>query len=200
MQILKQSRFASFLLFVLVAWGCGGVSKDTKDRYAAGVAFYDAKNLKEAIVQFQNVYSEDPNYLSTRFMLGKCYFYSKNFQKAKEFFGEDYDSNRNRLHSGIWWYRTRFLLGEDPKEILSGVVSLLEVDPELSEGWILRGMIEEKLGKPSEALQSYLKAAEESDRIALVNFRLSKVFRKIGLSERADAYEVKARALGYKEK
>lgn len=130
-------------------------------------------------------------------MLGKCYFYSEDFKKAKEIFGEDFANNPGRLNSGIWWFRTRFILGEDPSEILLGVNSILEIDPEKTEAWILRGLIEEKLGKPSEAVRSYLKVAEDSDRVAFANYRLSKVFRVIGISARAEKYAEKARALGY---
>ncbi|EQA38594.1 tetratricopeptide repeat protein [Leptospira inadai serovar Lyme str. 10] len=191
-----RARFL-FFCFLSLAIGCGGVSKETVNHYASGTAYFQEKNLSAAIGEFQKVYRETPDYLSTRLMLGKCYFYSKELKKAKEIFEEDFDSNPSRLNSGIWWYRVRFILGEDPKEILPGVISILEIDPEKLEGWILRGLLEEKLGQNSDAVRSYLRASEDSERIAFVNYRLSKLFRAIRFPERAEKHAERARALGF---
>lgn len=186
-----------FILFLLFGSFCSKDEKELTNRYAIGTGFYDERKLSEAILNFNKVYREDPDYKSTRFMLGKCYFYSKDLKKAKDYFGEDFDKDASRLNSGIWWYRTRLMLGEDPKEILSGIDSILDRDPEKSEAWILKGLILERLGKFPEAAQSYIKAADEFDRIAFANYRLSKVFERIGIEARSEEYLAKAKALGF---
>ena len=192
--------FYVLAFFVLFISNCTDNTKELQDKYAAATAYYDENNLADAIQNFSKVYELDSDYKSTRLMLGKCYFFSKDLKKAKAMFAEDYARDTNRLNSGIWWYRIRFILGEDPNEILTGISAILEQDPEKTEGWIVKGLAEEKLGKIQQAAESYKKAIEISKRLGFANYRLSKVFEKIGIESRAEEYADKAKALGYSDK
>jgi len=194
-------RAIYFSIFViLLGSSCSDNTKELQDKYAAASAYYDENNLPDAIRSFGKVYEEDSDYKSTRLMLGKCFFFSKDLKRAKAMFAEDYARDIKRLNSGIWWYRTRFILGEDPNEIHTGISGILEQDPEKTEGWIVKGLAEEKLGKIQQAAESYKKAIEISKRLGFANYRLSKVFEKIGIESRAEEYAAQAKALGYSDK
>lgn len=199
----KRNPVAAICFIVLVSlWGssCSDNTKELQEKYAAATAYYDENNLPDAIRSFGKVYELDSDYKSTRLMLGKCFFFSKELNKAKAMFAEDYARDISRLNSGIWWYRIRFILGENPEEILTGVSAILEEDPEKTEGWIVKGLAEEKLGKIQQAAESYKKAIEISKRLGFANYRLSKVFEKIGIDSRAEEYAAQAKALGYSDK
>lgn len=168
-----------------------------KGNYLEGLAAFESNRLEDAVLSLKIVYSEDPDYESVRYMLGKSYFYLNDFKNAERLFGEDYAENSWRTNSGIWWLRTRFVLGQDSEELLTELEKILKKDPEKTEAWILKGLLYEKKGKPWDAIQSYQRASEGLNRMGFVSDRLSKLYTKNRVAQKAEKYSEIAKVLGY---
>ncbi|EPG75353.1 tetratricopeptide repeat protein [Leptospira fainei serovar Hurstbridge str. BUT 6] len=167
-----------------------------RDNYKQALAQFQSKHLNESKSSFERLYKDNPDYLLVRLMLAKTYFFSNNLKVAAKLFEEDYSKNPARIESAIWMYRTKYILGEDPKAIVMGLDKIIIEDPNNIEAWILRGRIYEKLGQLDYAIESYRNVVKNDERLGFAHFRLSELLHGFA-PKQSDVDLIKAKALGY---
>ena len=159
-QALGQvSRLGLVLLALVVLVSCKSEEEQVADFLARGREHVEAKQDKEAVIEFRNVIKVDPNNAEGHYALAEAYLrqgqLKQGYWELRETVRLDPSNMEARLRFG-----TISIAARDFEEVLAQGTALTEADPENANGWSLRAQALEGLDRAEEAEEFYLKAIE----------------------------------------
>nr|WP_167883952.1 hypothetical protein [Leptospira stimsonii] len=158
-------------------------------------AAYIRKDLNEALSLYNQILEIEPDSVSTLIMLGKIYYFKKDFDQSLEKFVEATKEDQCNTSAQYWRSKVESVRAENRKEAKERLNSILESIPSKWEVEYTLGTILESEGKIEEALFLYNHAAAESTKLALVYLRLGKIFKKAKRDKMAEQYFNRAKLL-----
>lgn len=98
------------------------------------------------------------------------------------------EDNVPRPARDAWKEAIKAIKARDPEQVLPRLNDVVEAAPEFARGWQTLGVIQELLGKPAEAYESFRKAAEYDEDYAEPRVILSEYYAEMGDWEKTKMY------------
>jgi tetratricopeptide (TPR) repeat protein len=164
---LQAAAPDSFLIESILA-----TTAEAKEQY--GVA---AEHYKRAI-------AKAPNTRNLHYALGHALYQSGDFKEAlKEY---QLELQINPYSYMACWEAARILINDDPTEAVTLSTRALEMSPNLSPAYLVRGRALLQLKDLDKSLKDLKKAAALDPNEPTVHYQLARVYRGLGLKEQAE--------------
>lgn len=177
------TNLAIFVIFI----SCSG-SDDSSDYYNSGKKSYYNKDLDSAIEYFQKAIKKDENLISSRIMLGKCYYYKGEFEESLKIFDELLDKYPGNADAYYW--KGRNLLNIPSKQAESKVYFIKSIqagESQIDAHYYLAKYYEND-GDVKRALMELNNALGIKSKFDKVHKDLADIYIKSGFEERAKSH------------
>ena len=191
-----QVRVIPLALICLLSF-CGAGGNEPSPELLKAYKEYHNRNSRKAFVLFKKVLADNPDSLAARLMITKMLFYNGKFKEAETVLEEA--RGTDDINFKFWYARILSQHTDDQKKLrraLELINSVLRTNSNYFEAWYVNGLIQEKLGKVTEAITSYQRATREEKKMALVHLRLAIIYKKAGRQKFAAKEIRRAKALG----
>ena len=151
------------LLALALALGCQDEAAHMDEYLSAGEAYLEEKQWAEAILEFRNVVSLDPNHARAHHGLAKAYLGQEDARKAYWELEDVVRLDPNNVEALL--QHAQFLLfGKDAEveRVLESADHALSIDPNRWEALVLKARALERLDRTDQALEIYRQASEVS--------------------------------------
>lgn len=190
----RKNFLIPILIFITTStYFCKKESEELKSLKRDANIAYTKQDLNGALALFSQVLEMDSDSTNTMIMLGKIYYYKKDFEKAEEMFKNAASSGKCNSNAEYWLSKMQSLHGEDRAEVKERLESVIDNIPNRWEVQYTLGTLMESEGKIQEALSLYDQAQVESTKLSLLYLRLGKIYQKAQRKEMADRYFEKAK-------
>lgn len=186
----------TLILFIFPAFffRCGDDSEKIGSLQREAIEAYSKKDLNRAMQLYSQIEELDSS-ISNLIMLGKIYYYKKDFPKSKLFFEKAVNKDSCNATAKYWDSKLESLEDgkkENAKTKLSAIIAQI---PNRWEVEYTLGSVLESEGKIPEALQLYNQATSETSKLALVYLKLGRIYKKAKQESMAKKYFAKAKFL-----
>ncbi len=181
-----MKKFFIILLILLFA-SCNkntGNQKDI-DLFNKGKIFYLNENLQKAIYFFEKAIEENDKYSPAYVMLGKSYYYSREYKKAKEIFYKLLKINKNSIDALNWLARIEGIDERNYEKGLQYCNKVLKLDMNNYAAHFYKAVILHNQGKIKEAIFEYHSALEIEKIIYLSHLQLGELYLQRGVKDKA---------------
>lgn len=191
------SSITIFLSAFMIFTSCGKQEEPLENlellnQYTRAKNYYIDGDIEKARELFLLLKDRAPGFIQALFMLGKCYFFGKEYAKAEEEWKSILQYNPQHLDSRKWLSRLLLMegRGEEAEIILNESLHYTTEDPQI---FLLLGKVKKAKREYSEAIEYYNKASLLISNLVEVYIDLAEIYREFGLREKTD-YEL-SRAL-----
>jgi tetratricopeptide (TPR) repeat protein len=160
------------------------IPRDALERYLEGKKLYIQGDLDTSSELFLAVHRQVPRFSQNSFMLGKAYFFRRDYKGAEEIWRETLDRNPGHTDSRKWLARLWLQQGE--AQVAAELVSIaLENNSEDPELLILLAKAKAADGDYAAAIQLYQRVQFFEQRLAEARIDLAEIYQRFGLNEKA---------------
>jgi tetratricopeptide (TPR) repeat protein len=139
----------------------------------------------EAVVHYKKAIAKSPNQPELYYCYAHVLYASGDFQQALREYRRVLEVNPYDYRAS--WEAARIVLPANPPEALRLASRALDLRPNTAEALTIRGRALLVLGKPSEAIDDFKKAATLDPRNAANHFQLARAYDKLGRTQEAQA-------------
>lgn len=139
----------------------------------------------EAVVHYKRAISRSPNQPELHYCYAHVLYASGDFQQALQEYRRTLEMNPNDYRAS--WEAARIVLPDNPEEAFRLANRALELKPDIAEALTIRGRASLALGKASEAIDDFKKAAALDPKNAANHFQLARAYDKLGRTQEAQA-------------
>ena len=127
--------------------------------YFHAIRYYESKQYREAIVEFEGVESISPGYKDSTYLLGLCYANLHQYQKALKYLRRAVEEKPGSAEA---WAALAYAYMNQGKldEAVVAYKNLARLLPDQPKVWVDMGDLYTEMGNRQEAKQAYLKALE----------------------------------------
>ena len=184
----KPAVLAALLFATVSAWGCQDLAARMEEHQSAGEAYLEQSKWEEAILEFRNVVSLDPNHADSHYGLARAYLGQGDGKKA---YWELEDVVRlDPDHVDARMQHAQFLLfGKEVEveRVLESADHVLAIEPDRWQALVLKARALDRLYRGEEAVAIYGQAAEVSTEDPTPTLLYANALRKIDRLEEAEA-------------
>ena len=165
---------------------CSGqdIPREALKGYLEGKKLYIQGDLEASSQLFLTVHRQVPRFSQNSCMLGKTYYFSRDYVRAEEIWRETLDRNPGHTDSRKWLARLCLQQGEEQSagELVSIALENNSEDPELL---ILLAKAKAAGGDYAAAIQLYQRVQFFEQRLAEARIDLAEIYQHFGLNEKA---------------
>lgn len=160
----------------------------------ANRAFFvkDAAKAKRACEEALQLDSDNAG---AQVLLGKLYYYDRNYKKAESLFSEAYLADQGNVNAGFWLAKTRALKPESRKEALDLVNHLAARAQTSLDLMLLKAQLHKERQELPESVESLRAVTREQEKIATAYDRIAEFYRTAKLNDSAAAASARAKLL-----
>lgn len=182
-------------LVVVLLVGCGNSQNENLQKYLIAKGFYLQGDLAKSAKLFKEIYEDDPNFEDADLHMIKIEFYRGNFSESLDLIETALENGRWTQQVLVYKIRVYLLNPEKRNELLPLVDKMLKLDSSNLDALLLAGKVYTVQNKTSEAIMAYNRVLSEADRIRTAHLELSKIYKDLGLNEKSDIHESKAKKI-----
>lgn len=177
-------RLVCYFFILISVFYCSD-DKDLEKKYNQALEYYSANKRQDAIDALKSIYSKDPEFRDSGFLLGKLYYYDLKFPEANHYFEEIRERNPEDLDALLWLIKTSFAQKKPPEKILEMTKEFLLKDSTQLEVLYIAGRMYESQNIMDKAIASYSKAVLVSSAVEFSHERLAEIYEKARIPEKA---------------
>jgi len=175
-----------FSIIILLFITCCSSEEKVSELYREGVRAYHEKKFDEAERFFQSVIEQDDGFLNAYLMLGKIYYYNRDFEKSLDVLEKVIERDSN--HTGALYWKSRVIVMLDQNitdEPINLLKKVLETDSSHIPARLLLALLYEKKSLYKEALHQYVTIIDEEENLINARGNLAILYMRLGLTGRA---------------
>ncbi|MEM7183312.1 MAG: tetratricopeptide repeat protein [Spirochaetota bacterium] len=182
-----QSITCTFLL--LLSLNQCGENEALKKKYKLAVSYFHNQKLDLALKEFRRVNKTEPGYLYTNLYIGKIHYFNRDFDKALVYFQVYTKYNPDSPQGLFWLIKTEYIRNKlKTEELLAMTEKYLQLDSTNQEILYTNAELLQRLGRTGESILAYRRVIKNSHFIKASYLRLSGIYKKNKLPEKAKKY------------